>query len=268
MTETSIPLPQRKRRLPMARAVFALMLREMSTTYGRSPGGYFWAIAEPVAAIGLLSVAFSMFMRHPQLGTSFVLFYASGFLPLAAYQAIAANVGNAIRFSRPLLAYPTVTYVDAIVARLMLTVITQVVIFVIVVTGAMVIDGVHVNIDYIALLRALGMIMALGTAMGLLNCYLMSMFPIWQYIWSVLNRPMFLVSGVLYLVDNLPEQGRNLALMIPPTHFIMMTRVGFYDTYGGAYVSEAYVYGFSLIFGALGMLLLHRYHRKILSEPN
>ena len=268
MTDTSIPLPQRKRRMPMARAVFALMLREMSTTYGRSPGGYFWAIAEPVAAIGLLSVAFSMFMRHPQLGTSFMLFYASGFLPLAAYQAIAANVGNAIRFSRPLLAYPTVTYVDAIVARLLLTVITQVVIFIIVVAGAMMIDGVHANINYIALLRALGMVTALGTAMGLLNCYLMSMFPIWQYVWSVLNRPMFLVSGVLYLVDTLPEEGRNLALMIPPTHFIMMTRVGFYDTYGGAYVSEAYVYGFSLVFGALGMLLLHRYHRKILSEPN
>ncbi|WP_444870603.1 hypothetical protein ACTTAF_00895 [Rhodobacter capsulatus] len=43
-------------------------------------------------------------------------------------------------------------------------------------------------------------------------------------------------------------------------------RKGIYDTYDAVYVSEAYVYGVSLLIGALGMLLLHRHHRKILSE--
>ena len=33
----------RARRFRSARAVVALMLREMATTYGRSPGGYVWA---------------------------------------------------------------------------------------------------------------------------------------------------------------------------------------------------------------------------------
>ncbi|MDJ0823602.1 MAG: sugar ABC transporter permease, partial [Paracoccaceae bacterium] len=37
----------RRRRFATARAVMALMLREMSTSFGRSPGGYLWAILEP-----------------------------------------------------------------------------------------------------------------------------------------------------------------------------------------------------------------------------
>lgn len=267
MDTSAISFPKRKRNLPMLRVVTALMLREMSTTYGRSPGGYFWAIAEPVAAIALLSLAFSLFIRNPPLGQSFVLFYATGFLPLSAYQTLATNVGSAIRFSRPLLAYPRVTYVDAIIARVLLALITQIIIFAVVIAGSLMLDGNQLNFDFIAFLRMWGMVVACGVSVGLVNCFLGSRFPAWQYIWAVLNRPMFLVSGVLYLVDGLPEFGRDIALMIPPTHFIMMSRVAFFDIYDGPYISEIYVYGVTLVLGALGMLLLHRYHREILSEP-
>lgn len=266
MTESAIPVRMPRRRFPVARAVSALVLREMSTTYGRSPGGYVWAVVEPVAAISFLSIAFSFFTHMPPLGQSFVLFYATGFLPLAAFQSISGAVASAIRFSRQLLSYPTVTYVDAILARLVLNILTQSLVFLIVITGVSIVSDTGANIDPILILRAWGMVIALGTGVGLLNCFLTSMFPVWQLIWSVLTRPLFLVSGVVYLVDGLKEQAREYALMIPPAHFIMMMRRGFYDYYTGAYVSEQFIYGLSLILAVLGMVLLHRYHRLILTE--
>ncbi len=61
------------------------------------------------------------------------------------------------------------------------------------------------SLDFVALLRMGAMILVLGTSVGVMNCFLMSMFPIWQFIWAVLNRPMFLVSGVLSLIDELPD---------------------------------------------------------------
>ena len=42
--------PRAPRRFATVRTSVALMLREMVTTYGRSPGGYIWAVVEPVAA--------------------------------------------------------------------------------------------------------------------------------------------------------------------------------------------------------------------------
>ena len=49
--------PQRvlTRRFATPRTILALMLREMSARYGRSPGGYLWALLEPLGAILILS---------------------------------------------------------------------------------------------------------------------------------------------------------------------------------------------------------------------
>ena len=67
------------------RTILALILREMSTTYGRSAGGYIWAVLEPAAGIALLAFAFSLALRAPSLGTNFALFYATGYLPFMLY---------------------------------------------------------------------------------------------------------------------------------------------------------------------------------------
>ena len=43
------PQPQlRPPRVQTFRTISALIMREMQTTYGRSPGGYLWAVLEPV----------------------------------------------------------------------------------------------------------------------------------------------------------------------------------------------------------------------------
>jgi capsular polysaccharide transport system permease protein len=244
----------------------ALMLREMSTAYGRSPGGYIWAFAEPIGGILVMTLAFSFISNRPALGTNFPLFFATGMLPFQLYTAVANNVGTAIRYSRPLLAYPGVTFVDAVVARLVLTSLTQLLVAGLLIALIILIYGVRVQVDYLICIRAALACIALGTGVGLVNCYLMSMFPIWQFIWSVLNRPLFLISGLFFIVDYLPHQLRSALLWNPMTHPIMLLRRGIYDSYDAVYVSELYVYGIALTLGALGMLLLYRFNRVILDE--
>lgn len=255
-----------RRRFAFLRSVMALVLREMSSTYGRSPGGYVWAILEPVAGIVLYTLVFSAMRFSPPLGDSFALFFATGFLPLALYQSLTTKVGTAIRYSRPLLAYPNVTYIDAIIGRILLNFLTQVVIFFIIVSGSIMIGGLNLIIDYVAIARAFGMAVALGVGMGLVNCFLMSLFPIWQFIWAVLNRPLFIISGVLFLVDGLPAGIRDIVMLNPVAHVVSMMRSGLYVTYDAVYVSEVYVYMVSGALAVTGLILLHRYHRVILDE--
>ena len=94
------------------RTIGALFIREMSTTHGRNAFGYAWAVLEPVAGIALLSLVFSLAFRSPSLGTNFPLFYASGLLPFMAYMDVSQKVAQSIRFSRQLIFYPGVTFVD------------------------------------------------------------------------------------------------------------------------------------------------------------
>lgn len=255
-----------RRRFAFSRSVMALVLREMSSTYGRSPGGYVWAVLEPIAGIAIFALAFSAIMAVPPLGESFTLFFATGFLPLAFYQDLTSKVGTAIRYSRPLLAYPNVTYIDAIIGRVLLSFLTQSVILFIILTGTILIGDLNLTIDFVAIARAFGMALALGIGVGLVNCLLMSLFPIWQFIWAVLNRPMFIISGVLFLVDDLPEAIRDIVLLNPVSHVVMMLRSGLYVSYDAVYVSEVYVYMVAGTLGVSGLVLLHRYHRTILDE--
>lgn len=267
-TDTSRPPMPRKPILGLAsvRSIFALMLREMGTTYGRSPGGYLWAVLEPVAAVALLTIVFSFIVRTPPLGNNFALFYALGYLPFMLYADLTMKIGQAIRYSRPLLSYPSVTFVDAIISRLLLNTLTQIVIFVIMIGGITLLFGLRLDIDPLRLVNALAMIMVLGLGLGTFNCYMFGAFPVWERIWSILNRPLFLVSGIFFVVDNLPRNFRDLMLLNPLAHVIAEVRAGVYATYDARYTSSLYVYTFGLIFLCLGMMLLYRHSRFLINE--
>lgn len=253
-------------RFAFPRTVMALVLREMSTTYGRSPGGYLWAFVEPIGGLAMMTLVFSMIARTPPLGPNFPLFFATGILPLGIYQSTMNNIAGSIRYSKPLLSYPSVTYVDAVVARLILNTVTQMLIAVIILTSITLIYNIQLEADYLITLRGFAMAVVFGTAVGLANCYVVSTYPIWQSIWAVLNRPIFVISGIFFLIDPLNEKVRTLLLYNPIAHSIMQVRNGLYDNYDGIYVSESYVYMVSLVLGAGGMLALHRYYNEILEE--
>ena len=115
----------RARKFRSGRTILALMLREMATTYGKSPGGYLWAVLEPVAALAMFSLGFSIMFSAPPIGNSFPMFYATGFLPFTLFNNTANKIAGAITFSRALLAYPVVTFLDALIARFLLNVLTE-----------------------------------------------------------------------------------------------------------------------------------------------
>ncbi len=255
-----------RRRFASLRAVIALMLREMSTTHGRSPGGYIWAVLEPIAGIALLSLVFSVAFRSPALGQSFPMFYATGMLPFIMFSDISAKLAQSLNFSRPLLAYPTVTFLDALIARFVLNLITQLMVGYILFTGLILLFETRVapNLGTIVETYALCAFLALGV--GTLNAFLFTRFPIWQQAWSILMRPMFIISGIFFLFETIPQPYRDYLWWNPLIHITGLMRNGFYPTYDVPYVSPLYVCFVSLITLTLGLVFLRRYHRDILDR--
>ncbi len=261
-----IPDGLRARRHKSARTILALMLREMSTSYGRSAGGYLWAILEPVGVIVVLSFGFSLLLRTPAVGGNFPLFYASGYLPFALYQGVSNKVSTSIRFSRPLLAYPAVTFMDAIVARLLLETLTQVMVFAVVVTGIHVIFDLRSVIDLPVLLLALTLAAGLGLGIGALNCYLINTFGVWERVWGIVTRPMFLISGVFFTFEAMPSFARDYLWFNPVLQVVGLTRDGIFVTYDASYVSVAYIVGVSMVCGVFGFLLLYRHNKTLMNS--
>ena len=259
------PRAQRPRRHKTPRTVAALVLREMATTYGRSPGGYLWAVLEPVGAIALLSLVFSMAFRSPSLGENFAMFYATGYLPFSLYMGTQARIAQSISFSKPLLAYPAVTFADAIMARFALNLITQAMVFIVVIGGIATIYDVRLIVDVPVAILGLGLAGLLGLGVGALNCFLVAVLPLWANVWTIVTRPLFLVSGIFFIFEDLPESFRDVIWWNPLLHVVGLVRRAFYPTYDAAYVSVAYAAAIGSLCLFFGLLLLGRYHRDILS---
>lgn len=254
-----------KRHFASFRTIMALILREMATSFGRSPGGYLWAVLEPIAGIALLSFVFMVAFRHPALGTSFPLFYATGMIPFTVYNDVSIKLAQAINYSRPLMAYPSVTFIDALLARFILNYLTEVMVAYIVFTGILMFfdTRVIINIPVIAEALILSGVLALGV--GTLNCFLFTLFPIWQRGWSILMRPMVIISCVMMLPETVPGYMRDWLLYNPLVHLVGLMRRGFYTSYHADYVSPLYVLGFSGVCLAMGLLLLRRYQYVLLN---
>jgi len=253
-------------RFATLRTVLALILREMSTRYGRTPGGYAWAILEPLGAIVVLSLGFSLIIRTPPLGTSFILFYATGFMPFDLYQSLASTIARSIRFSKPLLQYPAVTWLDAVLARFLLNGLTGILITTLLLAGILAVIDSRTVVDLPSLVEAMALTMLLGLSIGVLNCALMGLYPLWDMVWSIVTKPLFIASGVLFLYDDMPPLAREILWYNPLMHIIGLMRAGFYATYKAAYVNHVYVLGVSLALLAMGLILMGRYHRDILNR--
>ena len=262
----ALPAAQRPRRHKTARVVAALMLREMATTYGRSPGGYVWAVLEPVGAIALLTLVFSLALRSPSLGDSFPLFYATGYLPFSLYMGLSQKIASSIRYSKALLAYPAVTFADAILARFALNVMTQTMVFCIVIAGIAVIDDLRLTVDVPTALLALALAALLGLGVGVINCFASSMVPAWENVWAIAMRPAFLLSGIFFIYEDLSERFREIIWWNPLFHVTGLMRRAFYPTYDAKYVSVSYVLAVGTLCLFFGLLLLGRYHRDILTN--
>lgn len=248
------------------RVISALVLREMSTTYGRSAGGYLWAVAEPVAGVVLLTAVFSLVLRSPPLGTSFAMFYATGVIPFTMYQSISGKIAQSVRFSRQLLIYPRVTFLDAVIARFILNGLTQVLVAFILLSFLLATSETRTVLDFNAMGLAVLLSLLLGAGVGALNCFLFSITPTWGRIWAVLNRPMFIMSGIIFIFDQVPEAFAKYLWFNPLIHVVGLMRKGVYPTYAAEYVSVSYVCLFAGTTGVFGLFFLRRYHKKILNE--
>lgn len=248
------------------RVILALMLREMGTTYGKSSLGYLWALLEPIGAIAVLSFAFSVAFQTPPLGSSFPLFYATGYIPFMVYNTMQNQVGATVRENTQLLFYPRVTYMDAIISRFCLVSLTQFLSAAIVFAGIIILDGVNQQMDIGAILLGFGVAVLLGLGMGTLNCVIIHLMPSWRQIWSILTRPLFLISCIFFMFDTLPIWIQDILWWNPLIHIIGVTRLGFYSVYEGGYISLAYpliIAGTTLF---LGLALLRRHAANLINS--
>ena len=90
--------------------------------------------------------------------------------------------------------------------------------------------------------------------------------PTYENIWSMFSRPLFLASGVIFLIDDLPDPIFHILWWNPVAHVVAEMRHAFYPGYGTSFVSPGYVFLIAGISFLIGLISLHRFVYDVLDR--
>ncbi len=247
------------------RVVWALMLRETKTLFGKHKLGYLWAVINASFQVGVFWFIREVAGAQPPHGMSTPVFLLGGFIPWLIFNNGVTDGMNAIWANRTLLTYPQLFPLDPLIARVLLQSAMQTVVFAILLCTAWGM-GQHVEIVtphaiFISLLLAL----LLGFGGGAMCSALNLMWPTTSQLVPMLMRLLFFTSGLFFTIVDLPSSLRAILYYNPLTHMIEYMRSGFVTDYGEHYISLSYAFTFALILLVFG-LLLERYARRYLDR--
>ena len=252
--------------LTHTRIVSALLIREMSTRFGNKPGGYIWALLDPAAHVLMLTTIFQAIAHLPPLGTSFPLFFATGYIAFQFYQATSGYLNDALKANKALLSYPNVAPIDTLVARFLLQTGTTTFVAIIVLGSIGLIQRTPLVLSWGYIIEASSAAVLLAFGLSLTNTVLFMRYPIYEKVFQIVNRPLFMLSGVFFMPDALPHPFREFLLYNPIVHIIMLFRKGFYPEYRAAVLDVGYLYSWVFAMLMVGMLLFTISTRTLRSQ--
>lgn len=213
-----------------------------------------------------MSLVFSAIMRVPPLGTNFPLFYLSGMLPFGIYTEMMRKSSTAVRFSRALLGFPSVTPLDAIFARFLLNYFVNIIVFVILAALIIWMYDLKVHIDFVRACQSLLVAGALGLGFGCMNTVLFMASSTYETVWNLLSRPLMIGSGVLILISTIPQPYQDYLWWNPVAHPVAMMHEAFYPSFQAPEVSVVYPMFLALGAFTIGMITLRRYIRDAMDD--
>jgi len=223
------------------RVIWALILRETRTRFGRHRLGYLWAVLEPAGMIMILTAIFTLVGRLAPSGLDFPVFLATGIVPFFMFRTMLTRAAKAIEGNRGLLVYARVKPLDLVIARGLLEAATYLVVFVLILLllGAL---GYQARPHQpLVVLSAMATLATLGFGLGAAIAAFQVVMPSIEQMVSFINRPLLFISGIFFSVEVVPEPYRSWLLLNPILHAIELIRAGFFATYSARYADPGYL---------------------------
>ena len=231
---------------------------------------YFWALAEPIVHVAILSWLYIAMMRQPLAGLSITLFFLTGIVPYFVYDKTATRLAGSINANRALLHLALVKHVDVVLGRALLELATMLVVFLLLMIGMFAFEQLHNTLlQPLIIAQAILLLWLVGIGVGATNAVLNSLFKSWDIIFRMVTRPLWLLSGVFFMAERLPTQMREFMSYNPILHGVELFRSGIFPGYGRSFIDMNYLIGWavcSITFGfAFERVMRRRISAKIAS---
>ena len=204
--------------------VYALLLREIASRFGKSRVGFLWVLLEPIAHLVFPIAIFGFMMERTIPGVEYPVFLTYGFLPFLLFKTICLQTMDGTRANRGLLSYRQVLLMDVFVAKALTHCAVSAIVFAIVLGGLALLGFDVLPLFPIELLGVLALTIALAFGLGMLFAALGSLSPDLKSIARLIFVPLYFLSGILFPISRFPEEWLPWLALNPVLHLVELSR--------------------------------------------
>ncbi len=260
-----IPIPKRSPWMSQVSVISALMRREVATRFGEYKLGFFWMVFEPLLGAVVIGLVIGSVIGRTVPEIPYAFFTLNGFLLMKLFTGPMNSGINAIGSNQGLLVYPTVRPLDTFIARFIFELLTTAFSFCLFCVIGMWM-GIQLSLASLDLLLACYLITwSLGCGFGLILGVAAAHFKEVEKIVMVLQRPLMLVSAVMFPMSALPATARGYLFYNPLVHTIELSRNSLFPHYPVDGSSLSYPLICAIVVLSLGLTLFHG-NRNFLSQ--
>ena len=245
----------------------ALFLREALTRLSSGRGAWLWLLLEPMMHVLILLLMFSTIRVRNIGGIDTSVWLMAGMLCFFMFKRNALQIMNSISANQSLFTYRQVKPVDTSLVRALFEGILNVVVTLVLFAGAWLFDVKMIPSDPLLVFEAFFGLWLIGLGFGLIVSIAKELIPEVGRIIQMTMMPLYLTSGVMMPITNIPQPYRDLLMINPLLHGTDAARLGFAPYYHAIpNLSITYIYGCALVLIFFGLVLHKRFALKLVMQ--
>lgn len=248
------------------RVLWALLLREMLTRYGRHNIGFLWLFVEPMLfTIGITTLWTATKAVHGS-DLPIAAFALTGYSTVLLWRNMPGRCIGAIKPNLSLMYHRHVKVLDVLVARLLLEAAGATISFITLGLLFICLEWIKAPEDVAKVIFGWLLLAWFGSALALLLAGLAEDYEIIDKLWHPTSYLLFPLSGAAFLVDILPVAAQKVVLLLPMVHATEYVRDGFFGSKFTAHYDLGYLAICSSVMTLIALAQLRKVSREVIPE--
>lgn len=248
------------------RTIWALVLREILTRYGRHNIGFLWLFVEPMLfTLGVTALWTATKSVHGS-NLPIVAFAITGYSSVLLWRNMPARCIGALAPNLGLLYHRNVRPIDVYLARLILEAAGTTTSFVALVMFFHFIGWLELPEDILQVVWGWVMLAWFGFGLALFLGSLSEQSETVEKLWHPSAYLLFPLSGAAFLVDTLPPPAQDVVLLLPMIHAVEYLREGYFGSEIRAHYDMVYMALWNIGLTALGLAQVRKISRLVVPE--
>lgn len=248
------------------RVIQALIIRELTTRFGRENIGFLWVMAEPLLFAVLVGLLWRFEKGPQEHGVSIIAFVATGYLPLVMFRSTVTRAMGSFSANSSLMYHRQVKILDLILVRFLVEMIGHMMAYLFIATVLYALDEFPWPHDLGFLLLGWAYYALFTLTLATIVAPLSEMSEVLEKVMPVTTYLMVPFSGAFFMAEWLAPDVKAAVLWSPPVHAMEMMRYGVFGDALYPNFSFAYTLAWCLPVLMVGLMLCRHVRRVMVVE--